>query len=80
MGMKVAVSVPDRIFEAAERLAKQRSVPRSQIFAEALSAYVESRSAEAITSKLNEVYEKEASAIENGLAQAQLNSLSHEAW
>lgn len=78
--MKVAVSVPDRIFEAAERLAKQRCVPRSQIFAEALSAYIESRSAEAITSKLNEVYGREASAIDAGLAQAQLESLSHEAW
>lgn len=78
--MKVAVSVPDRIFEAAERLAKQRRVPRSQIFAEALSAYIESRSAEAITSKLNEVYGREASAIDAELAQAQLESLSHEAW
>ena len=78
--MKVAVSVPDRIFEAAERLAKQRRVPRSQIFAEALSAYVESRSAEAITAKLNDVYGKEASAVDAGLAQAQLESLNHEAW
>jgi len=78
--MKVAVSVPDRIFEAAERLAKQRCVPRSQIFAEALSAYVESRSAEAITSKLNEIYGQEESAVDSGLAQAQLESLSHETW
>lgn len=78
--MKVAVSVPDQIFEAAERLAKQRCVPRSQIFAEALSAYVESRSAEAITSKLNEVYDQEASSVDAGLTQAQLESLSHETW
>ena len=78
--MKVAVSVPDRIFEAAERLAKQRCVPRSQIFAEALSAYVESRSAEAITSKLNEIYGQEESAVDRGLAQAQFESLSHETW
>ena len=78
--MKVAVSVPEKIYEAAERLAKQRCVPRSQIFAEALSAYVESRSAEAITSKLNEVYGQEASSIDAGLAQAQHESLNHEAW
>ena len=78
--MKVAVSVPDRIFEAAERLAKQRCVPRSQILAEALSAYVESRSAEAITSKLNEIYGQEKSAVDSGLAEAQLESLSHETW
>jgi metal-responsive CopG/Arc/MetJ family transcriptional regulator len=78
--MKVAVSIPDRIFESAERLAKQRRVPRSQIFAEALSAYVESRSAEAITARLNDVYGKEESALDAGLAQAQLESLNHEAW
>lgn len=78
--MKVAVSVPDQIFEAAERLAKQRRVPRSQIFAEALAAYVESRSAETITSELNEVYGREESAVEDGFAQAQLESISHEAW
>ena len=78
--MKVAVSVPDPIFEAAERLAKQRSVPRSQIFAEALAAYVESRGSEAVTSKLNEVYGRETSALDNDLAQAQRDSISHEAW
>jgi len=78
--MKVAVSVPDRIFEAAERLAKQRSVPRSQIFAEALAAYLESRGSEAITSKLNEIYGREASAVDKGLTQVQLDSINHETW
>lgn len=78
--MKVAVSVPDSIFEAAERLAKQRSVPRSQIFAEALAAYVESRSSEAVTSKLNEIYGRETSVLDSDLAQAQLESTNHEAW
>ena len=78
--MKVAVSVPDRIFEAAERLAKQRRVPRSQIFAEALAAYVETRESDAVTSKLNEIYAHEASIVDVGLMQAQSNSIDHEAW
>jgi len=78
--MKVAVSVPDNIFEAAERLAKQRSVPRSQIFSEALAAYIESHGSEAVTSKLNEVYGEQAIVVDPGLAQAQLDSISHEAW
>jgi len=77
--MKVAVSVPDNIFEAAERLAKQRSVPRSQIFSEALAAYIESRGSEAVTSKLNEVYGEQAIVVDPCLAQAQLDSISHEA-
>jgi predicted transcriptional regulator len=78
--MKVAVSVPDRIFEAAERLAKQRRVPRSQIFAEALAAYVETRESDAVTSKLNEIYAHEASVVDVGLMQAQNDSIDHEAW
>jgi len=78
--MKVAVSVPDRIFEAAERLAKQRRVPRSQIFAEALAAYVETRESDAVTSKLNEIYANEASVVDVGLIQAQNDSIDHEAW
>jgi len=78
--MKVAVSVPDRIFEAAERLAKQRKVPRSQNFAEALAAYVEARGSEAVTSKLNEIYAHEDSGIDVGLMQAQNDSIDHEAW
>jgi len=78
--MKVAVSVPDRIFEAAERLAKQRRVPRSQIFAEALAAYVETRGSDAVTSKLNEIYAHEASVVDVGLIQAQNDSIGHEAW
>ncbi|MGB5486047.1 MAG: hypothetical protein WBN06_01515 [Lysobacterales bacterium] len=78
--MKVAVSVPDRIFEAAERIAKQRRVPRSQIFAEALAAYVETRESDAVTSKLNEIYANEASVVDVGLIQAQNDSIDHEAW
>ena len=78
--MKVAVSVPDRIFEAAERLAKQRKVPRSQIFAEALAAYVETRGSDEVTSKLNEIYAHEASVVDVGLIQAQNDSIDHEAW
>jgi metal-responsive CopG/Arc/MetJ family transcriptional regulator len=78
--MKVAISVPDSIFNAAERLAKQRHVPRSQLFAEALNEYVSRHGSEAITAKLNEVYASEDSAIEAPLAQAQLASIDHEAW
>jgi len=78
--MKVAVSVPDPIFDAAERLAKQRSVPRSQIFSEALAAYLESHGSVAVTSKLNEVYGQENSDVEEGLLRAQSDSINHEAW
>ena len=78
--MKVAVSIPDPIFEAAERLAKQRDVPRSQVFAEALAAYLEQRNSESITALLNEVYDQELSSVDAALTAAQIESISHEAW
>lgn len=78
--MKVAVSIPDPIFEAAERLAKQRRMARSQLFAEALEAYLEARDAQAVTASLNEVYSKESSALDKGLQKAQHDSIDHEAW
>lgn len=78
--MKVAISVPDPIFDAAEQLAHQMKVSRSQLYAEALSAYLGSRGAVAVTAKLNAVYGAESSQVEGDLTKAQFQSLSNEAW
>jgi len=78
--MKVAISVPDSIFDAAERLAKLRHMRRSQLFAVALQEYLSRHGSEAITAKLNEVYAETDSAVEKPLAEAQLASIEHEAW
>ena len=78
--MKVAVSIPDPIFEAAEQLAKERDIPRSQLFAEALAAYLESRNSESVTALLNEVYGRETSRLDEGLTRAQFEAVDHEAW
>lgn len=78
--MKVAISVPDPVFDAAERLAKQRRVPRSQVFSEALEEYLARHNGPAVTAKLDAVYGKEASQVGPELMSAQYASLSHEAW
>ncbi|MFT5098885.1 MAG: metal-responsive CopG/Arc/MetJ family transcriptional regulator [Planctomycetaceae bacterium] len=78
--MKVAVSIPDSIFEAAEKLAKKRDIPRSQLFAEALAAYLELRNSESVTALLDEIYSHHSSAVDKGLSKAQFESVSHEAW
>lgn len=38
--MKTAVSIPDPLYEAAERLARRRGLRRSQLYAEALERLV----------------------------------------
>ena len=78
--MKVAISVPDSVFDAAKRMAKERRVPRSQVFSEALEEYVAKHSSSVVTAKLNAVYDGLASQVDPGLASAQHASLSHEAW
>lgn len=78
--MKVAISVPDPVFDAAERLARQRAVPRSRLFTEALEEYVSRHGSEAITDRLNAVYAIECSGVEQAMAHAQFGSVADEAW
>ena len=78
--MKIAVSIPDPIFEAADQLAKERSIPRSQVFAEALSTYLELSNSESVTTLLNEVYGRESSKADDALTKAQFGAINHEAW
>ncbi|PYP99924.1 MAG: ChpI protein [Acidobacteria bacterium] len=57
--MKVAISLPDPIFHAADRAAKQMRVPRSRFYARAIEAYLKQTSEQDITERLNAVYRDE---------------------
>jgi antitoxin MazE6 len=57
--MKTAVSFPDPLFEAADRLAQELGKSRSQLCAEALREYLERHRNENITARLNEIYAAE---------------------
>lgn len=78
--MKVAISLPDSIFKAAEHLAQKLKKSRSQLYAEAIAEYVGTRGAHAVTAKLNVIYNTEASEVDAALKYAQLETLSREAW
>jgi metal-responsive CopG/Arc/MetJ family transcriptional regulator len=51
--MKVAVSIPDPLFEEADRLAERMGASRSAIYADALNAYVQAHSPDSVTESLN---------------------------
>ncbi|MBC8167616.1 MAG: ribbon-helix-helix protein, CopG family [Bryobacteraceae bacterium] len=53
--MKTAVSIPDDVFEGAERLARRTRKSRSQLFSDALREYVARHSPEEVTEALNRV-------------------------
>ncbi|WP_000844759.1 ribbon-helix-helix domain-containing protein, partial [Leptospira interrogans] len=50
--MKTAISIPDELFRAAEKIAKKLGIPRSQLFAKALEEFIQSHSKESVTEKL----------------------------
>lgn len=51
--MKTAVSIPDEVFEEAERLAKRRKCSRSEIFSRAVAEYVARHSADPVTEAMD---------------------------
>ena len=53
--MKTAVSIPDDIFERAERLAQRNQRSRSEVYAAALGEYVARHAHEEITDAMNRV-------------------------
>ncbi|MFW5843843.1 MAG: CopG family ribbon-helix-helix protein [Spirochaetota bacterium] len=55
--MKIAVSIPDDVFEEAERLARQRYRSRSDLYARALAEYVARHAPDRVTESMNAVLE-----------------------
>jgi metal-responsive CopG/Arc/MetJ family transcriptional regulator len=78
--MKIAISVPDDVFEEGEHLARQLGLSRSQLYADALAAYLSTRGAAAVTDKLNAIYANEESNVDSVFAHLQLKRLANEAW
>ena len=55
--MKTAISIPDSVFQAAEKHAKRMRKSRSQLFSEAMVEYLERHTPDEITRMLNETLE-----------------------
>jgi metal-responsive CopG/Arc/MetJ family transcriptional regulator len=69
--VKTAVSIPDPIFEAADRLARRRRISRSELYAEALARLLDSDESAEVTERLDDVYGERPSELDAGLAAVQ---------
>lgn len=54
-GMKTAVSLPDEVFENAERLASRLKVSRSELYARALQDFVRRHAPDAVTEAYDQI-------------------------
>lgn len=87
MGMKTAISLPDPLFAAAERAARELGVSRSELYRRALVRFLEEHGDAATTARLDRVHDPEAPGtldtpgrLDPVLEALQRASLSREEW
>ena len=56
--MKTAVSIPDDVFEGAERMARRTQKSRSQLYSDAVREYVARHAPNEVTEAMNRVCEE----------------------
>ncbi len=78
--MKTAVSIPDAVFEEAERLARKLHKSRSQLYREALAEYVVRHTPAAVTEALDRLVEGLEPEDETFRRAAARRTLERDAW
>jgi metal-responsive CopG/Arc/MetJ family transcriptional regulator len=78
--MKTAISIPDSIFRAAEKLAHRLGISRSELYANAVAEYIQEHRNDKVTKKLDEIYEKDSSSLDSTLMALQSDSIFKDEW
>lgn len=80
--MKTAISIPNPVFEGAERLAARIGMSRSELYATAVAEYMARHRAAGVRERLDAVYDidDETARLETVLAVAQSESVRREDW
>ena len=78
--MKTAISLPDKLFESTDALAKRLGVSRSQLVATALAEFVAKHRGRDVTRRLDAVYARGASALDPATRRLQARSLGADPW
>ena len=55
--MKTAISIPDDVFDQAERAAKRLGLSRSELFTRAIQTFLTTRAEESITKSYNAAFD-----------------------
>jgi metal-responsive CopG/Arc/MetJ family transcriptional regulator len=78
--MKTAVSIPDDVFEGAERLARRTRKSRSQLFSDALREYVARHAADELTEAMDRVCAEVQTAKDEFVSRAAARVLEKVEW
>jgi metal-responsive CopG/Arc/MetJ family transcriptional regulator len=78
--MKTAVSIPDDLFDGAERLARRTRRSRSRIFSDALKEYLARHSPEKITESMDHALAEIGEQRDEFVSAAAYRSLEQTEW
>lgn len=78
--LKTAISIPEDIYQDAEKAAKRLGMSRSRLYSVAVADFLNRYRKDDITAKLNKVYDPGNSRIDPALTAMQFASLSQEEW
>lgn len=76
--MKTAISVPDDIFQSAEKLAAEKGMSRSELYAAAVAEYVAKHRSRDVTAELDAVYADQPSTLRRQVREAQARSVAED--
>lgn len=78
--MKVAVSIPDQVFDEAEGLARELQTSRSALYARALAAFIEEHDSDRVTAAMDAVVEAVGAATDPFTKAAARRVLDRTEW
>ena len=78
--MKTAVSIPDPVFERADRLAGRLGKSRSQLYAEALVEYLDRHSPDEVTGALDRVCDQLGEGVDPAIQASARQALERTEW
>lgn len=78
--MKTAVSIPDEVFEKAERLARRAKRSRSEVFSAALAEYVARHAPDEVTEAMDRVCAEVGDQMDDFVAAAGRRVLDRAEW
>jgi hypothetical protein len=80
LGMKTTISIPDDVFEDAERLARRLQTSRSRPYARALAEFVARHDDDHVSPTMNQVVEEVGGAADAFAREAARRSLQRVEW
>lgn len=78
--MKTAISIPDPVFQAAEKMAHNLGMSRSELFSVAIAEYMNNHKYQNVTESLNKIYQENNSVLDNEISAMQLHAIQEDEW